>query len=167
MSKNHFVSGEWNLICKTCSVCKQEKTLDNFYKQKDGKFGVTSRCKPCLLSANKNHVKPEKFREYAEAWRNKDSNREKALEASRNWRKNNLQYDAFRATLYRARKRNQCPSWANLNLIKEIYLNCPKGYHVDHIIPLKGLLASGLHIETNLQYLTPKENLSKRNLYGW
>ena len=152
---------------KTCSVCKQEKTLESFYKQKDGKFGVTSRCKVCLLEANKKHHNPELSREYTAKWRSIEVNREKALAASRKWRKDNLQYDAFRATLYRARKKNQCPSWADLNKIKEIYLNCPSGYHVDHIIPLKGLLASGLHIETNLQYLTPTENLRKRNLYGW
>ena len=61
----------------------------------------------------------------------------------------------------------QCPSWEDLDKIKAIYLACPIGYHVDHIIPLKGLKASGLHVENNLQYLLPKENLSKRNLYGW
>jgi hypothetical protein len=152
---------------KTCSVCGIEKPLDAFYKQSKGKYGVTSRCKLCLLEANKRHVKPEMQVIYSENWRNKGNNRERSLETNRNWRKNNLQYDAFRAATYRATKKKRTPSWADLNKIKLIYLNCPTGFHVDHIIPLRGIGASGLHIETNLQYLPAKENLSKRNLYGW
>jgi hypothetical protein len=152
---------------KICSVCKQEKSLTEFYKQSDGKFGVASRCKICLLAANKKYFKPEMAATYTSRWRNKEGNKEKSLAARRQWQKDNLQYDAYRASIYRARKRNQCPSWADLDKIKAIYLACPIGYHVDHIIPLKGLKASGLHVENNLQYLLPKENLSKRNLYGW
>ena len=33
--------------CKTCTKCKQSKTLAEFYKKKNGKFGVRSRCKTC------------------------------------------------------------------------------------------------------------------------
>ncbi len=65
----------------------------------------------------------------------------------------------------KALKLSRLPSWANKDKIKEIYDNCPPGYHVDHIIPLQGEKVSGLHIETNLQYLTAAENCSKRNKY--
>jgi hypothetical protein len=63
----------------------------------------------------------------------------------------------------RAKLKKATPSWANLDKIKEIYLNCPKGYHVDHIIPLNGVNVSGLHIENNLQYLLAADNLKKSN----
>jgi hypothetical protein len=63
----------------------------------------------------------------------------------------------------RATKLRATPKFANLNKIKEIYKNCPKGYHVDHIVPLKSKLVCGLHVEWNLQYLTPSANLSKSN----
>lgn len=64
-----------------------------------------------------------------------------------------------------ARQDNQCPSWADISKIREIYKKCPKGYHVDHIVPLKGVLVSGLHVENNLQYLTAEENIRKRNKF--
>lgn len=70
---------------------------------------------------------------------------------------------------YQARRRalkiTQTPLWADLEIIKEIYNNCPKGYEVDHIIPLKGELVCGLHIAENLQYLTAHDNASKGNRY--
>lgn len=47
--------------------------------------------------------------------------------------------------------------------IKEIYLNCPKGWDVDHISPLKGEKSSGLHVPWNLRYLPRKLNSSKGN----
>ena len=63
-----------------------------------------------------------------------------------------------RAAKRRAMKLNQTPPWADLNKIKEIYKNCPKGYEVDHIHPLS---KGGLHVHYNLQYLSISENRSK------
>lgn len=57
------------------------------------------------------------------------------------------------------------PIWADLEKIKQIYFKCPEGKHVDHEIPLKGKLVSGLHVHNNLQYLTPEENRIKLNKY--
>lgn len=65
----------------------------------------------------------------------------------------------------KALKLSRVPTWADLEKIKEIYSNCPEGFHVDHIVPLQGKLVSGLHVETNLQYLTAYDNLVKGNKY--
>ena len=58
---------------------------------------------------------------------------------------------------------NRTPEWANLDLIEFFYECCPKNCHVDHIIPLRGKNISGLHIETNLQWLPINKNIKKSN----
>ena len=55
------------------------------------------------------------------------------------------------------------PSWCDLEVVKIIYLRCPKGHEVDHIIPTQGKLVSGLDVPENLQYLTRFANRSKGN----
>jgi 5-methylcytosine-specific restriction endonuclease McrA len=44
--------------------------------------------------------------------------------------------------------------------ITDMYLKCPKGYEVDHIIPIS---KGGKHHPDNLQYLTVTENRKKYN----
>ncbi len=63
----------------------------------------------------------------------------------------------------RAVKLKATPIWANLEEIKNFYANCPKGYQVDHIVPLQGENVCGLHVINNLQYLTAAQNASKKN----
>jgi hypothetical protein len=45
-----------------------------------------------------------------------------------------------------------------------IYDFCPDGSEVDHIEPIGGKNATGLHVPWNLQYLTVSENRIKRNI---
>lgn len=60
---------------------------------------------------------------------------------------------------------DRVPKWADKNKIYEVYNNCPDGYSVDHIIPLNGKIVSGLHVASNLQYITKEENNFKRNKF--
>ena len=50
--------------------------------------------------------------------------------------------------------------------INEIYEDCPEGYQVDHIVPLRGRYVCGLHVPQNLTYLTPEENFKKNNKHS-
>jgi hypothetical protein len=90
-------------------------------------------------------------------------NKDKIKESNRLYRLNNPHIKNNANAIRRATKLNATPKFANIKKIKEIYKNCPKGFHVDHVIPLKNKLVCGLHVEWNLQYLPAKENLSKSN----
>lgn len=56
------------------------------------------------------------------------------------------------------RESKQETSEHEMELIKDFYINCPDGYHVDHIIPVA---RGGLHKLENLQYLKATDNFRK------
>jgi hypothetical protein len=75
-------------------------------------------------------------------------------------------------TARQKRVKQATPKWADLNVIKEVYIQAQEltkqtgiPYEVDHIIPLQGKLVSGLHVLANLQILTEKENQTKNNKF--
>lgn len=116
-----------------------------------------------------------------------ENNREKINVYQKEWRKKKYKgyknyYEYYKSACpdklkanrgrYRAAKMNRAVSWANKDLIEKIYRqarklseNSGKVYHVDHIIPLRGKLVSGLHVETNLQIILEKDNRSKSNKF--
>jgi len=56
------------------------------------------------------------------------------------------------------------PTWADKDLVKDIYLEAYYfGLQVDHIIPLISNKVCGLHWECNMQLLSKPENASKGN----
>ncbi len=95
---------------------------------------------------------------------NRDGNyKKRALVKTAIWKKQNPKKNSAFTKARKRRVKQATPPWADLKAIYEFYLNCPEGYHVDHIIPLKGRIISGLHTMTNLQYLPAQENLRKSN----
>ena len=77
-------------------------------------------------------------------------------------------YALWSNRLRRKNIREALPKWADTKRITQIYLDCPPGYHVDHIIPLRGIdpitkkhVVCGLHVHDNLGYLPADDNGAK------
>lgn len=109
----------------------------------------------------------------------RNNNRKKCNEAQKKYKLKNVErYAALnRANVsrYASAKLNRTPKWLtefDVFVIKEMYdLAVIKTklygfmWHVDHIIPLKGKLVSGLHVPSNLQVIPATENLRKLNKF--
>ena len=93
-------------------------------------------------------------------------NPERKHEIERKYDRANQPKKNARTAMYRANKIRATPPWLtqqHKDEIRRIYENCPKGYHVDHIMPLNSNVLCGLHVPWNLQYLTANDNLRKSN----
>lgn len=78
------------------------------------------------------------------------------------------QNKAFRENKRRAAKLQRTPSWLteeDWEEIRWVYFMCPRGFQVDHKIPLQGKNVSGFHTPENLQYLPSSLNHSKLNTF--
>lgn len=133
---------------KVCPKCDKLLAYSKYHVNKDNPRGIANTCKVCRAIENAEQYKKEHTK----------------ISHERSYSKN-LGKIRERNSTYKNQRNLRVPSWNETELIQEFYNNCPEGYHVDHIIPLKGKLVSGLHVLSNLQYLTAKENLIKSNTY--
>lgn len=145
-----------------CTACKKEKYIPKPRKPSE----------PLEVRLEKYRERHRKYkdenREFVRAvaldWKRR--NKDRCREMARNWKKLNPGKISAINRMRKLRRVNATPSWANQEAIKAIYIEAAKlGMHVDHIIPLNGELVCGLHVENNLQLLTPLENAAKGNRF--
>lgn len=113
---------------------------------------------------------PERFQKNKAEWAAK--NAAKIHQYKVDWQKRNRHKVHAQTMKRRAKKLSATPSWANNQAIQEIYgiardlcVLTGQKWEVDHIIPLRGKLVSGLHVEGNLQIIPASINRSKQNRY--
>ena len=131
---------------KTCSKCKQEKPLDRFSPRNNRKSGYASHCKDCYNEYHRTHTATRSVRQKKSYY----ANRHKYHSGGR--RKDLVH-------------KKQLPDWNDRLVMNMIYEDAPEGHHVDHIVPLRGKLVTGLHVHYNLQYLPAFDNMSKGNRF--
>lgn len=137
---------------KKCSRCKENKMVSEFTPRKERPGKYESRCKPCQsLRAMSYHV------------RNRDLILPKMRERAQERYNLNSREAKYWGRVNKPHIKRATPKWAEIDEIKQFYINCPQGMTVDHIIPLRGKNVCGLHVLKNLQYLTPSANSRKYN----
>jgi hypothetical protein len=149
-----------------CRGCQADK-----YRTKADKIRQRVRAR---ANFNPDKIKTENSRQYtknkhrfiekAKIWSANNPEARKAI--SRRYNKANQPINNARTAKYRAKKVKATPSWLtrdHLDQIAQLYKTCPKGYHVDHIVPIKGRNVSGLHVPWNLRIIPAIENMRKGN----
>ena len=185
-----------------CLQCGVEKTPENTNKNKNRPDGRNAYCKACMkvkqaatyIKHRESYrekgksdyaAKKDEYKTRAKAW--STANPEKRKEVARKYDKANpekraalgLKHRTENPGYYRAhfkmrqsRKRQALSSWANLEAIEALYVECSRisketgiKHHVDHYFPLKSDVVCGLHNEFNLRIIPAVENLSKGNSF--
>jgi hypothetical protein len=153
----------WYLPGRGCLNCRNIQSNANYHKK-----AAEGNAWHQLNKEKHNLIGREQYKK----------NQEARKEKWRKWREANIAHDRKRNQQYgqkqkdivrrkaakrRANKKTQTPVWANIQEINRIYKECPKGFHVDHIYPLKSKYMCGLHVENNLQIISATENICKGN----
>ena len=160
--------------------CGGIKPLWSFNRNRSKKFGISNQCRVCdnkaakLWMANnkerrklyrKSYYQKNKDREFEMMRSWSSNNREKSNKIKAKYKRYNLDKQAALAAKYRFIKHKQTPLLSGLdimkiNLLYKISDYLGSYYHVDHIQPLS---KGGMHHPYNLQIITAKENIIKKD----
>jgi len=137
-----------------------------FNKDRTRPDGIYPYCKDCSRAAcravyvkyNDKHVALKR------AW--KGANRERHRAWNTEYRLSDPARGRAYTAAYRTAKIQATPPWADTSSIKMFENDCPPGWHVDHIEPLRAKDRCGLNVIWNLQYLPADQSFRKGNRTG-
>ena len=158
-----------NSTCIACHAAKVEK-WQHANAAKVIEIKKLHAAKP--EAREKNKIASAKVRDRnpgkATAWKRANPERARALNAASAKRYPDKQ--AAKLAKRRSALMNATPSWADMSAISAVYAECLRKtkqsgikHHVDHIIPLRGMNVSGLHVHYNLQVIPAHDNHVKGN----
>lgn len=173
---------------KICAKCNIDKPLDQFCSNKNRKGGYHYYCRECHSKSNKRWRDDNLEQALATSKRYRDANKKSCQAASKAWEKanpekvkawrarynkQNAAYLQDKCVRYRVGKKNRTPSWlteehwlaisCKYSVVAMLNKHGVEKWDVDHIVPLNGKTASGLHVPWNLQVITAKQNKIKGN----
>jgi hypothetical protein len=140
-------------MVKTCPWCRTERPLTEFRAWQN----------VCILCDKKKRAAKDK------AWRS--LNIEQVSVRKKGYYKANREYFVDAAIRRKRTVKGQTPAWANLVEVRAFYREAREfrlvgiNATVDHIVPLRGKLVSGLHCEANLTIKLAAHNGSKCNKF--
>lgn len=146
---------------KTCTRCNLVKNFADFARRSASADGLTAACREC--------INLDKWAKY----RSDEAERAATVSRVTRNRKAKFQLDpAYKRAFHlwgSTRKRTKIPPWVS---IKDFVPVCQKAirlgpeYELDHIIPIKGKLVSGLHVPSNLRVVLRTANQAKGNKHA-
>lgn len=164
---------------KQCTKCKEFKKLEEFHKDNRRENAFRARCKKChSIAASQYYNIPGMKIAFAESnkkWRQTPN--AKVSQSCADKRRALTPEGRAKLTAKVVRrdldKLKRTPKWLTIENHREIeqkYIEAQRKtietgipHQVDHIVPLRGKMVSGLHVPWNLQILTRSENGSKGN----
>ena len=145
---------------KICPRCQASQPLSAFNRRAASPGGYAAACRACT---QKQH--------YLDYWGDPEQNRKQRERSVKN-RTAKLNSDpAYKRAFYlwgSTKKRTEIPPWVCMNDFIPVCREAVElgaGYEIDHIIPLKGKLVSGLHVPGNLRVVPKAVNQAKQNKY--
>jgi hypothetical protein len=169
----------------TCIECRREQEKSRYHADPE----KTKQKVKAKYTKNAERLRQKRREAYAA---NPDKEKLVAKFRSAEWRKNNLGHEGSKiakraykknnpgkvladTVKRRAAKLQRTPSWLTSDdhwIMEQAYELASMrtklfgfSWHVDHIIPLQGKLASGFHTPYNLQVIPAAENISKSNKF--
>lgn len=154
-----------------CLDCQLETNQRGRARDPDRFASYSRDCGARFRETHPDHYEQRKLRGIAPdpvtraAWLK--ANAERVREIKRDWKRKNPEWVRAQAINRTRQLKNATPPWlsaSQLDDIVAIYTEAKRlgpGWHVDHIVPLKGDTVCGLHVPWNLRVIPASENLSK------
>lgn len=145
---------------KLCPRCRTSKHTGAFARRAASKDGLAPACKACINIKN------------LVTYLNKPEVREATRSRVVKNRVGRFKRDpAYKRAFYlwgTTKRRTKIPPWVSIVdfvPICQAAIDAGPGHELDHEIPLRGKLVSGLHVPGNLRVVTPKQNQDKANKF--
>lgn len=144
---------------------------------KGGSTPLATNCGKGRCPANQKLIRALHYWSNREKYieRAKSQSKEKLREYKKRWKENNIGRVNADTAFRKKRIKNATPKWLTEEQhaqIVAVYEESARltqetgvSHHVDHIVPVRGKLVSGLHVPWNLQILTADENYIKNNKF--